>query len=226
MKKKRPGSRQGREGRQRGRPRRGWPPRSASRSFAAGSPASVPRRPGGGPGRARGESGAAGSRRPAPPPPRAAPRRAPSSRHVPLPRWAQTSPPPTAAARSEKGVPRAGRLPPPRPRQFPLVKQFISGKRNTKNTQQSIKSINKTHHAQGVLEGEGAPVIVLHVRRGHGHARSSPGLALEPPAGRGAISSANCIFYFNKTNRILRKPDTISDGYGDGTTTYLQVLMG
>ena len=58
--------------------------------------------------------------------------------------------------------------------------------------------INEIHHAQGVLEGEGAPVIVLYVGRGHGYARSSLGLALEPPVGQEAIISANC-FYSDKT---------------------------
>ena len=92
--------------------------------------------------------------------------------------------------------------------------------------QQSIKSINETHHAQGALEGEGTPFIVLYIGRGHGYARPSPGLALKSPVGGEAIISTNCIFHFDVTNRILRKPDTILDGYRDGTTTYLHVLMG
>ena len=86
------------------------------------------------------------------------------------------------------------------------------------------QSINETFHAQGILEGDCRTIVLLHVGGGHGYARACPGWPQINNWARDVIIVANCIFWIRKSNRDYRKPDTISDGSGDGTTAHLHIL--
>ena len=89
------------------------------------------------------------------------------------------------------------------------------------------QKITKHHHAQFSLEVKHRPLVVLHVGCGRGHARTSLGWARESLIKREAISALQIAFGMAKNliiyskNRIPSRPDS----FGDGTTTYLHVIM-